>query len=626
MPPTTNQDDHHAQSFTRWIVLTLTCLAMTGVYYSMDIPAALHQPLRDYLRPSFSPYNFNLLYTLYSVPNIILPFFGGYLVDRLGAPFSAVLFAIFVFGGQCVFAWGLYRKSWTIMFGGRFLYGLGGECIGVATSTINSDIFKGKELALAFGVNLAVSRLGSVLNNFASPRVAHRYGIVQAGALGVVMNFISLICCFLIWNVLHSSLALTNESQTRNSGLSEGREQAMALSQPLLQDHVVEEESSQPLQQEEKSSEIKIQEVDSINHDHYDHVISQNKEESVLQLHLNKTSLISSMLSQIRHFPCMFWLLSASCVVVYGCVLPFNNIASGILLERNYFTQPPVECMLKYPNECSVGSLAPLDGNSISYNCNTGIQCDLPDTVMPVLPMSIHVNKSSFEHEDDDEWDQDSYDYPSLTPDDIDCNDSFWSKSCTANFCKAQAFATEESTKVMSIPYMLSATLSPFFGFIVDRVGQRAVIACAASLILIMVHSCLSITIYSQSSNGIRFEQASSPVIPLIGQGFAYVCYAAVIWPSIPLVVSEDSVGTAFGAITAIQNIGLALFPLMIAQVYDWSDESYIPNVEYFFVACAVFGSIIGIWLNVLDRKKDNVLNGVHTSIINSEDESNHEQ
>jgi MFS family permease len=572
---------------------------MTGVYYSMDIPSALHQPLRDYMRPSFSPFHFNLLYTLYSVPNIILPFFGGYLVDSLGASFSATVFASFVFGGQFLFAWGLYRKSWTIMFGGRFLYGLGGECIGVATSTINSDIFKGKELALAFGVNLAVSRLGSVLNNFASPRIAHTFGIVQAGALGVVMNFISLICCLMIWKIkdgVHkTSNVFTNDEVTTNTEVSEG---AMTLTQPLWQD--VEESS---ILQESIEAVTTSQDEDS-NREQVGGFVEMNDEPCV-PLQQNQTSLTSSMLSQIRNFPCMFWLLSASCVVVYGCVLPFNNIASGILLERNYFTQPPEECILKYPNECSSGTLAPSDGNSISYNRNTGTICNLPDTVVPIVPLSIHVNKTALNQEDN--WNQDSYDYPYLKPDDIDCNDPFWSQSCTANFCKAQSSATEESTKIMSIPYILSATLSPFFGFVVDRIGQRAVIACAASFILIMVHASLSVTSYTEDPNGIWLEKAASPVIPLIGQGLAYVCYAAVIWPSIPLVVSEEAVGTAFGA------IGLALFPLIIAQVYEWSGGSYIPNVEYFFVTCAVFGSIIGVWMNVLDGKRDNILNNVHS-------------
>merc|ERR1712000_467082 len=42
-----------------------------------------------------------------------------------------------------------------------------------------------------------------------------------------------------------------------------------------------------------------------------------------------------------------FWVLTISCLVVYGCVLPFNNIASTLLLERDYFmAQPNDACAL----------------------------------------------------------------------------------------------------------------------------------------------------------------------------------------------------------------------------------------------------------------------------------------
>ena len=55
---------------------------------------------------------------------------------------------------------------------GRFIFGLGGECMSVAQSAIISNWFKGKELSFAFGLNLSVSRLGSVLNGILVPMIA----------------------------------------------------------------------------------------------------------------------------------------------------------------------------------------------------------------------------------------------------------------------------------------------------------------------------------------------------------------------------------------------------------------------------------------------------------------------
>ncbi len=58
---------------------------------------------------------YSLLYTIPSFPNIILPFFGGYFVDTLGAYKCMVVFISVIAVGQVVFAFGLSIKSWPVM-------------------------------------------------------------------------------------------------------------------------------------------------------------------------------------------------------------------------------------------------------------------------------------------------------------------------------------------------------------------------------------------------------------------------------------------------------------------------------------------------------------------------------
>ena len=73
--------DYRSQLCTRWIALVLICFFMACVYYSFDNPAALHDQLRDHfshLSTREYEYNFNLLYTAYSTPNVILPFLGAF--------------------------------------------------------------------------------------------------------------------------------------------------------------------------------------------------------------------------------------------------------------------------------------------------------------------------------------------------------------------------------------------------------------------------------------------------------------------------------------------------------------------------------------------------------------------
>ena len=72
-------------------------------------------------------------------------------------------FTIVLSLGQGVFAYGGWVKNYYIMLTGRVIFGLGGESMSVAQSAIVAAWFKGKELAFAYGFNMSVSRLGSVI-------------------------------------------------------------------------------------------------------------------------------------------------------------------------------------------------------------------------------------------------------------------------------------------------------------------------------------------------------------------------------------------------------------------------------------------------------------------------------
>lgn len=60
--------------------------------------------------------------------------------------------------------------------------------------------------------------------------------------------------------------------------------------------------------------------------------------------------------------------------------------------------------------------------------------------------------------------------------------------------------------------------------------------------------------------------------------GFGYSLYASVIWGSIPYTVEANTVGTAFGIVTAIQNIGLFVSPLVATAIINttsgWKDSN----------------------------------------------------
>ena len=102
---------------------------------------------------------------------MVLPIMGGVFLDKIGIRQGLVLFTFILTVGQLVFTVGGYQANYDTMIAGRIIFGMGGECMNVAQSAIVSVWFKGKELAFAMGINMSISRLGSVLNAAVVPSI-----------------------------------------------------------------------------------------------------------------------------------------------------------------------------------------------------------------------------------------------------------------------------------------------------------------------------------------------------------------------------------------------------------------------------------------------------------------------
>jgi MFS family permease len=140
----------------------------------MDNIGVLHDSLKTQfafeLKDSFE-YYFGLLYSVYSMPNIVLPFIGGYMVMKMGVRSTYILFAGLVMIGQFICAFGCQYSSIKTMLFGRVIFGLGGECLNICQNAIIVKWFAKSQLALPMGLTISFSRLGSVLNDILSPRI-----------------------------------------------------------------------------------------------------------------------------------------------------------------------------------------------------------------------------------------------------------------------------------------------------------------------------------------------------------------------------------------------------------------------------------------------------------------------
>ncbi|KAH6579821.1 hypothetical protein BASA61_010021 [Batrachochytrium salamandrivorans] len=190
----------NSKTSLHWLVLALACLMVFGNYYCYDLPSALNTPLYQYLGTDYSTYQYqlNLLYSVYSLPNVILPLVAGVLVDRFPSSYMMVAFSLLVCIGQGIFAAGVSTKSFPAMIFGRLLFGMGGESLEVASASIITEWFEGRQTGLAFalGMHLASARLATAANDNLSPWIAHRAanGVPTAVWVGLGVASCSLLC------------------------------------------------------------------------------------------------------------------------------------------------------------------------------------------------------------------------------------------------------------------------------------------------------------------------------------------------------------------------------------------------------------------------------------------------
>ena len=147
--------------------LALMCLLGFGSYFCFDNPGALQDDFKVDLQMSTS--KFVLLYSIYSWPNVILCFIGGFLLDSVfGIRLGTIIYMGLTLIGQIIFATGAMVNEFWVMMVGRFVFGVGAESLAVAQNNYAVLWFKGKELNLVFGLQLSFARVGSTVNFFSN--------------------------------------------------------------------------------------------------------------------------------------------------------------------------------------------------------------------------------------------------------------------------------------------------------------------------------------------------------------------------------------------------------------------------------------------------------------------------
>ena len=128
------------------------CLARVCLAYSVDLPAALESTIINVMRVDITQYE--LLYSLYSWPNVFLAVIGGVLIDRVfGLRLGLLIFITIACIGQLLVAMGGYFNQFWLMVLADLCLVVGLTCPAVLADIFAAALFQDSELSVCVWIN-----------------------------------------------------------------------------------------------------------------------------------------------------------------------------------------------------------------------------------------------------------------------------------------------------------------------------------------------------------------------------------------------------------------------------------------------------------------------------------------
>jgi MFS family permease len=144
--------------------------------------------------------------------------------------------------------------------------------------------------------------------------------------------------------------------------------------------------------------------------------------------------------------------------------------------------------------------------------------------------------------------------------------------------------------------------LTPLFGGIYDKIGKGASIMILGSFLLVIVHVCFAMPI-------LNVWWFAAIIMVILGIAFSLV--PSAMWPSVPKIIPQKQLGTAYSMIFWVQNIGLSGVPMLIGWVLDTYCKTGNPAMPYDYtlpmIIFACFGLLaifVAFMLKAEDKKK----------------------
>ena len=143
---------------------------------------------------------------------------------------------------------------------------------------------------------------------------------------------------------------------------------------------------------------------------------------------------------------------------------------------------------------------------------------------------------------------------------------------------------------------ILAMVLTPFLGAFIDYKGKGASMMLLGAVIMIACHCVFAFLLPAYPSKTLA-------LVTILVLGVSFSLVPASMWPSVPKIIDEKVLGSAYCLIFWVQNIGLCLVPLLIGKLRVATDGYLVPMIV--FASFGVLAFLLSLALKVEDKKKN---------------------
>jgi len=148
---------------------------------------------------------------------------------------------------------------------------------------------------------------------------------------------------------------------------------------------------------------------------------------------------------------------------------------------------------------------------------------------------------------------------------------------------------------ITMIPFF-TVVFTPLFGALVDKVGKGTVWMIIGAFLVLAAHMVLAF-----APQGVPFWGYFG--ISMLGIGYSLV--PSAMWPSVPKIVPERNLGTAYSLIYWIQNMGMLLVPIFVGRIFKaFEGVVAAERAERIFISLGIIAVVLAVLLRHASRRR----------------------